>query len=375
MAAWIGMQAYTKPGMHAWVWYAPSYRQCAIGMELIADLWRPVIKSGPMKSPPYPCTLLSGGRIEWRSWDDHSNLMGQTILGGVVDEAGLLNPQAQAAISTRRSGTMGPLKYIGNPGMVAGPFRKLCSLAEEDTTGTYSLHRWTWHDKHAALPLEEAAAYESFIEQERLSQPEYEFRRLYEAEWTSDEAAVFRNVHECTVPRRPIQEGRQYVIGVDVGQSVDYMAAVVLDLFDYRVDDMDRYRGVGYPEVAQRLKDLQHRASGAPLVVEVNGPGVALIQELERCGAAYIPFTTTSQSKQEIILNLAAAFQQKRIQVADLPPLQYELEVFRYNRLPSGVYRYEAPAGEHDDTVMALALANWGRQNAVTDLSAYGWIA
>jgi hypothetical protein len=377
LAIGLGIDTYERPSQHPYWWVAPSYKQASVGIDLIRELWRPVIRRGPLKSPPYTTEFLSGGRLEFRTWDDPSNLMGTSIAGGGVDEAGLLTPEAQAAISTRRSATLGRLRYIGNPGMIAGPFRKLCSLAETDTTGTYSMHRWTWEDKRNALPLDKAAAYEAFIEQERLSQPEYEFRRLYLAEWTSDEAAVFTNVRECTDGSPASLEGdhgdRQYVLGVDVGQSVDYLVACAMDIGSGRCDYMERFRGIGYPQAAERLKYIQDRL-GAPMVVEVNGPGVALVQELERRGVAYVPFTTTSQSKQEIILNLAANFQQKRISLAEMPPLQYELEVFRYNRMPSGVYRYEAPAGEHDDTVMALALANWGKSRSIGDVEDYGWL-
>jgi len=272
---------------------------------------------------------------------------------------------------------MGPLRYIGNPGIVSGPFRKLCALGEAGKQpDVYSLHRWTWRDKHAALEPRKAIEYQRFIEQERETLPEFEFRRLYEAEWTEDEAAVFRNVHEVT-DGPAIQEpnGDRYVIGVDVGQQVDYLAAVVLGVGRNRADHMERFRGVGYPQAAQRLKSLQSRFNDAPLVVEVNGVGIALAQELDRANVQYIPFTTTSQTKQDVILSLASDFQEKRIKLAEMPPLQYELSVFRYQRSPTGHYRYEAPQGEHDDTVMALALARWAKARAVTDIGDYGWVA
>ena len=352
-------------GPHPWWWVAPSYKQAQIGMDLMSVIFGRcgVIESGPLKTPPYPLRFVNGTKLEFRTWDDPANLMGSTIAGGVVDEAGLLTPTAQSAISTRRSATLGPLRYIGNPGMTSGPFRKLCSLAEQDDGKTYSLHRWTWTDRRDALPQAQAAEYEQFIEQERASLPEFEFRRLYEAEWTSDEAAVFTNVWEVTdgpALEEEAPDGERRVIGVDVGQSVDYLAAVGVGVDSGRADVLMRFRGVGYPDAAQRLQALQSRLN-APITLEINGPGVALAQEFDRIGVNYIPFTTTSQSKQEIVLNLAAAFSQKRISLAEMPPLQYELEVFRYNRLPSGVYRYEAPSGEHDDTVMALALAWWAK--------------
>ena len=42
--------------------------------------------------------------------------------------------------------------------------------------------------------------------------------------------------------------------------------------------------------------------------------------------------------------------------------LRDEMLIFEYEMTPSGLIRYQAPEGYHDDSVIALALANWGVQ-------------
>lgn len=386
VACWIVAEAWADPDTRfASVWYAPTYKQAGPGMRLIELLFGPtgagIIEAGPLKTAPYQITLLNGAKIEFRTWDDPQNLMGDTIARGVIDEAGLLTPRAQGAISSRRSSTLGPLRYIGNPGLVTGPFRRLAARAEAGEPGL-SFHRWTWEDKlnEPSLSKYEREQYRIFIEQERLSLAEFEFRRLYEAHWTEDEAAVFVNVEACTdgnpieIPSHGVLNSDRYVIGLDVGQRVDYLAAVLLGIEKYRAEFMLRFRGIGYPEAALKIKELQDRTE-APVIVEINGPGIAIAQEFDRIGVNYLPFTTTAQTKQTIIMNLAAALAGKRISLANLAPLQYELSAYRYQRMPSGIYRYGAPSGEHDDTVMALALASYARQTSAVDLSAVGWIA
>lgn len=386
IANWILACAWRdgwRPLHPSW-WVAPTYNQVEQGFRLVTTLARSagILKGRPVMSPYPRVTLVNSARIEFRSWEREDNLFGTTIARAAVDEAGLLTPEAQAAISSRRSGTMGPVRYIGNPGHTGGPFRRLCSLGEQgmagdpDWSGIMSLHRWTWRDKHAALfavsPVQ-AAAYKTFIEQERASLPEYEFRRLYEAEWTEDEAAVFRNVQACVDDNSdsaPMSD--DFVIGVDVAQVVDFLVAVSMGRTSRRLEVRYRTRGISYAQAAIRLRDLQ-KEFRAPLVVEDNGPGVALIQELKRLDAHVVPFTTTAQSKQEAILTLAADVQQQRVTIADHPPMVHEFEVFRYERMPSGLYRYAAPAGEHDDCVMAAALARHGIGRSV-DLDGYGWL-
>lgn len=326
---------------------------------------------------PFPrIRLVNGTTAEFRSWEREQNLMGTSIAGGVIDEAGLLSPEAQAAISTRRSSTLGPLRYIGNPGVTAGPFRRLCALAEapDHDPAIFSMHKWTWQDKAHALPDQQRREYEAFIHQERLSLPEYEFRRLYDAEWTEDEAAVFRGVDTVVewgnsdlLPA----DADDFILGVDVGQTNDYMVVASFGMKTRRVEIRDRFRGIGYPQAAERLKQLHEGLRRAVVCVEVNGPGVALVQELDRLGVEYLPFTTTNQSKQEIVIGMAADIQQKRVKIADHAPLPYELSAFRYERLPSGLYRYGAPAGEHDDCVMAACLARYA---AIRSDYQIGWL-
>jgi hypothetical protein len=166
----------------------------------------------------------------------------------------------------------------------------------------------------------------------------------------------------------------RFVIGVDVAQSVDYLAAVSYGINTRRLELRYRARGIPYAQAAITLKQLSTELD-APLVVEENGPGIALIQELARLDVPVHPFVTTAQSKQELILNLAADIQggPSRCVVADHSPLPHEFAMYRYTRGPTGLYRYSAPDGEHDDTVMAAALARWGMSRSV-DLKDYGWL-
>ncbi len=388
LACWILAGAW-KDGqspIHPSWWLAPTYNQVEQGYRLVHRLASSAGILTHSAMTPYPSiTIANGGRIEFRSWEREQNLMGSTIARGVVDEAGLLNPEAQAAISSRRSGTMGSLRYIGNPGLVAGPFRRICQLGEQaampgnEWNGVYSFHRWTWRDKHAALAAtlpDSARAYEQFVEQERRSLPDFEFRRLYEAEWTEDEAAVFRGLEPCVLrgESTPLPAGAdRFSLGVDVAQLSDYLACVSFGQNTRRLDLRYHRRGVPYAVAAQDLKAISDSLGRAPLVVEENGPGIALIQELARLEVPVTAWTTTSQSKQELILTLSADVQEKRIRIADQAPMPYEFGCYRYERTSSGLYRYSAPPGEHDDTVMAAALARWGAGRMI-DLSQYGWV-
>jgi hypothetical protein len=58
-----------------------------------------------------------------------------------------------------------------------------------------------------------------------------------------------------------------------------------------------------------------------------------------------------------LIDNLALAFEQEKISIPQDDILISELESYEMERLPGGTFRYSAPPGLHDDTVISLALA------------------
>ena len=375
-AAWLTKQVWEHPSRtHPWWWVSPVSSQAMIGFRYMVGigLSAGIIAGRPAMSPHPKIPYINGGFVEFRSAEVPENLMGPPILGGVVDEAGLIDQWAHAAISTRRSATLGPLRFSGNPGPMSGTFKLLCGLAEQaaadpqsEWRGVYSLHKWTWRDKYAWLQgvdPQRAEQYRRFIEQERQSvKPLAEFLRLYEAEWTEDEAAVFRGLGAPDgAPLDGPVAGHDYVIGVDVGQQTDYLVATVACATCRRLDAMERWRGIPYPQCGDRLAEMSSKWD-APVIVEVNGPGIAVYQDLQQRGVNVIPFTTTGPSKQEIIVGLAAELERGEgaLRIADMPPLHTELRSYRYQRMPSGNYRYGAPEGEHDDCVMSAAFAVHG---------------
>ena len=70
-----------------------------------------------------------------------------------------------------------------------------------------------------------------------------------------------------------------------------------------------------------------------------------------------IGFKFTNATKGNIVESLALAFEKGTIKIIPDETLIGELQAYEMERLPSGMMRYNAPAGMHDDCVMSLALA------------------
>ncbi|MCP5013774.1 MAG: hypothetical protein GY938_00655, partial [Ketobacter sp.] len=70
-------------------------------------------------------------------------------------------------------------------------------------------------------------------------------------------------------------------------------------------------------------------------------------------------FTTTAQSKPRLIESLRLTLEKEQMQFLNIPIATAELEAFEMKVNAMGRPSYSAPAGVHDDTIIARALVNW----------------
>lgn len=119
---------------------------------------------------------------------------------------------------------------------------------------------------------------------------------------------------------------------------------------------LDRFNQIDYTLQLERLKALNAFWRPVNIIVERN-VGEMFIEQAQRAGLPVQAYQTTNASKQTLIDGLAMAFEQRGIAIYPDPVLIAELESYAMEKLPSGLLRYGAPAGGHDDTVIALALA------------------
>jgi hypothetical protein len=121
---------------------------------------------------------------------------------------------------------------------------------------------------------------------------------------------------------------------------------------------IDRFRGLEYSLQRARLQAFWERLGGQSwIIAESNNMGGPVVEALQRDRLPVVAFTTTNASKSAIIEALALAFERGDIRIVNDAALVGELQAFEAKSLPSGMMRYAAPEGGHDDMVMALAIA------------------
>ena len=82
------------------------------------------------------------------------------------------------------------------------------------------------------------------------------------------------------------------------------------------------------------------------------------------------PYKFTNESKKQLVQSLMISLEQEKIRIFEKEDplgkvLNNEMVIFEYEMTSSGLIRYGAPEGSHDDCVISCALANWGVQNSM----------
>jgi hypothetical protein len=130
----------------------------------------------------------------------------------------------------------------------------------------------------------------------------------------------------------------------------------VIDVTAKQAVYMDRFNQIDYTFQVQRLNALAEKFRPYAVIAEQNSVGIPVIEQLIELGLPVSPFNTTNATKKAAIEGLSLAFERGRIQIVNDPVATSELQAYEAERLPSGLFRYNAPEGMHDDTVMALAI-------------------
>jgi len=192
------------------------------------------------------------------------------------------------------------------------------------------------------------------------------FRQEWLAEFLEG-GQVFRRITEATTATALTERrGSVYVAGIDWGKHNDFTVITILDARTREQVYIDRFNQIDYAIQMTRLEAACDRFKPVAIIAERNSMGEPLTEHLHRRGLPVKPFLTTNASKAEAIDALALAFERGDIRILPHAAQTAELQAYEMERSPSGLMRYHAPDGMHDDTVMALALAWQGIVSAST---------
>jgi hypothetical protein len=335
-------------------WFAPSYK-------LLDEAWRTAKRFlrgyiAKVDGQQKRLELVNGAAFDFWTLEDPDAGRSRKYAIAIIDEAAMarnLQEAWQQSIRATLADYRGAAWFLSTP-KGRNFFHQLHLLG--DSTADWQAH----HAPTSANPFIDADE----IESARLSLPERVFAQEYLAQFIEDGAGVFRGVDKT--PIAPWLDrglaGNSYTIGVDWGRHEDFTVLVVIDNL-LRVVHIDRFTGIGYELQTSRLIALWERFNRCPVLAESNSMGGPLIERLQRQRIPVRAFYTSNSSKASAIEALSLAIENGQLALPDDARVQFlrnELLAYESERLPGGQLRYSAPPGQHDDGVMALAIAYHG---------------
>ncbi len=344
-----------------WLWVAPTFDQVRIGWD---ETRKAVGQYASFTQQRMMAEFPTGGRIIYRSLDDPDHARGHTADGLVIDEAAGVQDDAWYEVLRPMLIDTAGIAWIGSTPRGRNWFWREWMKAEEredsmawqtPTLGVRITDQGLVREPH---PLENPDVPFEEIEALWRTMPERVFRQEILAEFLESGGGVFRGVTAAATlePQGP-EPGHQYVFGIDWAREADWTVIIVIDIATHSVVAMDRFNQIDYALQRQRLIALAERYQPTVIIAEANAMGQPIIEELQRDGLPVRAFITTNATKAEIIERLALAFERGDIRLLKDDVLVAELQAYTMERLRSGMVRYTAPGGMHDDCVMALALA------------------
>jgi len=354
MAGSLSLSCAAHGGAVAWV--SPTYRNSRPLWRLAERMTAPVADRLRIRRAERTIEFPSGGSLSVYSADSPDSIRGEAFDLVIVDEAALMDERVwydvlMPTLADRRGRAM----LISTPRGRNWFWREYERCKHENAA---------WRVPSADNPL---LSIREAAERARQLVSERTYRQEWLAEFVDEAGGVFRGVRACVravEPRGPI------AIGVDIGRDEDYTAVAVFDIGQSAVLKVERWRHEDYTRTVQRIAQTAREYQTVEVVVEQNAAGAPVVDYLTAQNVPVLGVTTTASTKRAIVERLAWAIERGEIALPDDDYVLTELEQFSQRRRKDGTYEYSAPAGMHDDCVMAIA---WvysraaGRGSAIAD--------
>jgi len=294
--------------------------------------------------------LNSGSKIVFKSAASEDNLRGGSVNYMIVDEAAFIKKETIETILMPMLAVKGKkCLFISTP--KGKNYLYDYFLRGESNEPMWKSLRFSTYDSPYAN--------KHIIDLAKKSLPPKLFSQEYEAEFV-DASSVFNNINDvmCLEPiNNPSLRGK-YFAGIDIGLISD---ATVLTIFDGDGNLVKYYRWVNVdsPILIDEIIKLNKEWKFYKIMIENNNQGLPIYQALRMVLNNIDSVNTNSKTKPEFINRLIHLFNMKEFKVVKDDYLRIELEGFIFKQSDTGLIRFMADSGFHDDCVMSMAIGRY----------------
>ena len=299
--------------------------------------------------------LNTGGSVRLYSAESTKTVRGKQFDFCVLDEAAFfpdLKESWEADISGALSIRQAKSLIISTPkgrNFLYALYEKGCN----DTTGDWM----SFHFASNTNPYFPKAEFE----QKKRDLPDFQFAQEYLAVPNADKDNPFgiNNVVRNTITALSTEPTLVYGIDISVSEVGDWNGIVGLSSTG-KVTHVQHFRNPW--NITQGI--IERLDPNVLKVIDNTGMGKIAMNNLQMAGVKNLMgFTFTNESKNKIITELIRDVQTDKVQFPEA--IANECMTFEYKHTPSGHLTYNSASGFHDDLIIALALANSHKGNAV----------
>ena len=344
---WLCMKTLGKRERLGW-WVSPTYRQSKVAFRYFRRLYG---RSGiiqKVNNTDLSFQLVMGCRLEFLSAEIPDNMRGNAPDFLVLDEfASMPEMVWTEVLRSTLMDSKGEAVFIGTPKGLNWAHALWLKGKDAGQTEWKSWQYSTYDNPYIAA--EEIKAAEADM-------PEVVARQEIHAEPMEGEGIVFRNVDELSKAAEagPIK-GETYMMGVDLAKYRDF---TVLSVMHGKTQVyLERFNKIDWAVQRAKITRVSKLYNNAEALIDSTGVGDPIFEELSRAGLHVTPYQLNSRTKRELIDTLIVRMDKKELTLLDNPVQKGELKAYQYELTSGGTLRMNAPAGQHDDTVIALALS------------------
>lgn len=294
--------------------------------------------------------FANGSEILFKSAEQREALRGFTITKGgllVIDEAAYIQNDVYSILYPVVDANRCPILVISTPLFQSGEFYELYQRGLTDG-GMIKSYDWSKYDTSRFLDNERLQYYKETL-------PPLKFLSEYLGQFITEGSYIFGDLNEA-IKGYSTKPSVFAAIDWGAGNDGDFTVVVMMDEYG-GVTKIEKYKDIDAVEQIERIAYLLNSTKTLKQVmVEMNSIGRIYYENLRRKTDINIKqFTTTNQTKRNIIEQLVTAFQTGKISIPEDSELLRQLQHFAAEKTKTG-YTYNGADGVHDDYVIALAM-------------------
>lgn len=335
-------------------WLSPTFRQAKkVYKELLNVIPDKYIKTA--NSTDLIIQLVNGNTLQFFSGESIESMRGFTVNGLlIIDECAFFKNTdwfSEVVLPTLKNAKYKKVFLISTPNGKSGTFYEYYLLAK-NKTDKMKLIEYTIYDDPFITKEE--------IELLKKRTPSLIFQQEYEAKFLDSAITVFNEFEKCFAEYTYNPNIKEWC-GIDLS-TVGSDNTVIT--FVNEINQTEQYIIKGrtltdkYKQLADIINSRKNLIKG---FIEINSIGEPIYEELKKYlkqKEIILPFTTTNESKKNIVDNLAVLINNRDIVFQkDNTILYKEMGLFTYYITQSRNIVYKGKDNAHDDCVISLCIA------------------